>query len=386
MSAATRRAVLAGTSAAILAVGGATVVAAEASAVSPDATLLALCAAYHRHAAERMAEAASDLPGSETRFGAARDREWEAFDAVAAAPAALTDEGRAAKASVALVITGRHLHPCDNFRIEADWEFTRLALAEIALAAGFAPTTPLHLPLPADQHPDAALIRACADFEATDSKIRAIYNGPDLLYDDDAAAAAALPMERQLFALLDTMETLTAQTPLGVVARARLLHTHNGHGHYGWGGEGTTTARVLAYVMRDAMGLDNPGDAIGLLAAPRELVAQPDAELIAAAAEVCSLEADSIHLLRAADLAKSDPGYGGPDHLAAEAALKAGQTAQNAALVRLADMPARSLAGLRAKGDALAAYYGGDIPEDEAPCGALLASLLDDLTGLGVAI
>jgi hypothetical protein len=72
-------------------------------------------------------------------FDATRDREWAAFDEVAAAPPAVTEAGRAAKARRALAMTSRDLRaatPSDGSgALDDDEVFARRVLAEVGGAA-----------------------------------------------------------------------------------------------------------------------------------------------------------------------------------------------------------------------------------------------------------
>jgi histidinol-phosphate/aromatic aminotransferase/cobyric acid decarboxylase-like protein len=126
--AAARRAVLAGASLTLL---SAPFVAASLPA-HPDAELLAACAAYQARNTQRIAAYAGE---DEALQDAARDAEWDAYDAVAAFPPALTDAGRAAKAAVAFAITERHLNP-DGTGLDEDLMFARQVLAEVAGISG----------------------------------------------------------------------------------------------------------------------------------------------------------------------------------------------------------------------------------------------------------
>ncbi len=133
MSAATRCRVLGGASLALVAAGAGLAPATAGASTVPvdaaDAALLSLCAAFHHCEAERQA---SDGDA----FDAARGREWEAFDDVAAAPPAVTEAGRAAKARVAFAMTSRALLPATPLdgsgQLDDDEVFARRVLAEVA--------------------------------------------------------------------------------------------------------------------------------------------------------------------------------------------------------------------------------------------------------------
>ena len=239
--------------------------------------------------------------------------------------------------------------------------------AILAVGSATAPAAEVSAKAPAVS-PDAILLRLCRAFQRADA---ALATAGAAQVSDEVYAPLHAAWWRTFYAV---EATPPASTDQGRIAKAQV-----------------GLAKTRDVVSNDAgssmMFVRAVLDEVVAAGTPLNLTGgqHPDGALMVLAAEVCRLEADSIPLLRAADPVEADPGYGGAAHLAAEAALRVDQTAQNAAMTQLAAMPARSLAGLRAKGNALAAYYGGDIPEDEAPCGALLASLLDDLTGHGVA-
>ena len=100
--------------------------------------------------------------------------------------------------------------------------------------------------------------------------------------------------------------------------------------------------------------------------AAAEGVSGADQELMQEAAEVRCIEAE---------LSRSE--------FTDEAARDALHERQSDAMRRLAAQPAHAAAGLRAKAAALVLYCADDMPEDGTPCGAVIASMLADLTGVG---
>jgi hypothetical protein len=256
MNRTSRRALLAGTGA-TLATAALVASPALAATPAPDAALLALVGEFHAALAEFQAvpDDAPDAMGDKPYA-----RYWAAFDAIAAAPPAATEAGRSGKASVLLAITERHLYPCENNRLEPDWEFARRFMAEVAAAGGIMPTVPVRL------------VAAGVPYAPTESGIAIGHGGQDY---------AVLQAAREVLRL----ETELAERASAPEADRDILHAH-----------------------------------------------------------------------------------------------------QSEAMRRLAVLPARSLAGLRAKGTVLAVYCEGNPLEDGTPCGAVIASLLDDLTGQGVAI
>jgi hypothetical protein len=173
---------------------------------APDAKLIAACAAFQSCRLARIAVAGSDDP-RDTTFNAARELEWAAFHAVEAAPPALTDAGRAAKAGVAFAMTERHFHPigCD---LEDDVIFARRVLGEVADAAKAAGEA---------ANLDGELLRHVTELEAIHERS----TGAETRGDDDALAA----LLAEYWAVADKIEELAAKTHMGVQAKARVLRS-----------------------------------------------------------------------------------------------------------------------------------------------------------------
>jgi len=106
-------------------------------------------------------------------------------------------------------------------------------------------------------NPDAALIALCAEYEALERQIHTIYDSPARATTDEEATAHAAPLEKNLGAMLGTLEAMQAQTAAGVHARVRLMAAHNGDGGFSWDGDGVA-GRLLACALRDAVHIEAP--------------------------------------------------------------------------------------------------------------------------------
>ncbi len=133
---------------------------------------------------------------------------------------------------------------------------------------------------------DAELIGVCAEFIACDRRQRAIYDGPDDV-DDDEAAAATAPIFARMKGLLAQMEQLRATTSDGIAARAQSLAQHSGEGAFSFDARSTITGRLLACLLRDAAA----SPAVGAVA--EAVPPNPDAALLALCAEFHRLHAES---------------------------------------------------------------------------------------------
>ncbi len=131
---------------------------------------------------------------------------------------------------------------------------SKLSRRALAGAVGLAATgvVPAARAAAAFRNPDAKLIAVCAEFIARDRQVNAIYDGPNAIVDDDAAAAAAKSVLLHMYALVDQMEALRASTARGIQARAASLAQHAGGGEFSFDAEGTITCRMLDYLLRDA--------------------------------------------------------------------------------------------------------------------------------------
>lgn len=121
---------------------------------------------------------------------------------------------------------------------------TAAATAVLVAIGGAAPLPPPRL--------DAELIQACRAMMAAQRAYDAIYDGPDAIEDDDAAARAAAPFAAQWETLLPELERLRASTSEGIKARAAALAAHNGHFGSSFDHRDTMTGRMLDYLLRDA--------------------------------------------------------------------------------------------------------------------------------------
>lgn len=102
-------------------------------------------------------------------------------------------------------------------------------------------------------HPDARLIRTCADFIACERAREVIYgDGPEGIADDDEALLASQPLNARQDQLLDDMQRLQATTAAGVLARAQALAEHGGDFSFSFDYPDTVAGRLLGYLMRDA--------------------------------------------------------------------------------------------------------------------------------------
>ena len=134
-------------------------------------------------------------------------------------------------------------------------------------------------------HPDAELIAVCTEFEAAEIWVRAVYNGPNAVVDDEQAELAAAIERDQMSVLLERMDALRASTPAGVQARAHTLALHNGDWGFSFDSDTTTTGRLLGYLMRDAAALCNFGAVVHLTS--------PDEAIIEAGASFNALQVKS---------------------------------------------------------------------------------------------
>jgi hypothetical protein len=143
---------------------------------------------------------------------------------------------------------------------------------------------------------DAELIRLCAAFDACEMRLSAIFNPVPGGYDEETANAEAKPNYERMSALLDHLEAAHATTPEGILARARPLGVHAGEGAYCLDIGPTWAGRLVAVLLRDALGLSgmpipaallNAGAEEALPAAITSAAASPhpDAELIRVCAE-----------------------------------------------------------------------------------------------------
>jgi hypothetical protein len=112
-----------------------------------------------------------------------------------------------------------------------------------------------------------------------------------------------------------------------------------------------------------------------LLSAPEAGAADPDARLLALCAECVDLEG-VLYRLCLADTEHD------PQHKAAEDAANA---RQQAVMLEIASIPARTTAGLAAKARAVRAFYELNPPEDGYAAGGMLWSLVLDAAGLTLA-
>lgn len=74
-----------------------------------------------------------------------------------------------------------------------------------------------------EPHPDAELIRLCAEYEALEVRICGLFDGPDAIEDEGALDLAAEPLRKEQDALLRRITPVPAATVAGLLARIRLL-------------------------------------------------------------------------------------------------------------------------------------------------------------------
>jgi hypothetical protein len=200
--------------------------------------------------------------------------------------------------------------------------------------------------LPPD-HADAELIRACAQHGGN----RAAYNASNEA--DAPARAPDGPCWTAYTRTSDLISSTTPQTFAGILAKARTAVEEGDEGAIGGDWGDTAPSRWAADVCRALVDMV-------------DAEARADAALVSLAAEIVSLETDFKRLV-------ADPA-------SAEDAATRATRAASAKIRQLAALPARTPEGVRAKGRALAAFYGADMPDPDMPGGILLASLLADLT------
>ena len=233
-----------------------------------------------------------------------------------------------------------------------------LLRAAPALAIGVA------VPVSAANHqPDVELIEACAEYRRTEEQERAVYDGPNAVWDDDEARVVAAPYSARCDVLLDRLGELRAATPAGIHARAQTLAQHNGAFVFSFDGGGAA-GRMLAYLLRDAAELG--------MTPTSSAPAVRDAELITACEQHDMLERQSLATFDAiADEMERD---------AAQAPIKA---AQEPLLDSICDLPATTPEGHRARARSLALWDldlmrrgAGSCPNDR-----MVAAMVRDLIG-----
>jgi hypothetical protein len=101
---------------------------------------------------------------------------------------------------------------------------------------------------------DTELLAICAEFEAIERRMRAIYDGPERLT-DEAAAEQVRALDASLAPLLDRLGELKATTASGIHARAHLLAVHNPNNDYSFDYPDSVAGRLLRYLRRDATAL-----------------------------------------------------------------------------------------------------------------------------------
>lgn len=103
-------------------------------------------------------------------------------------------------------------------------------------------------------NPDEELIMICAEYEAAERKIEALFK-PEDIDQDHAIRSMDSIIEEELGPLLARMEEIHAQTPAGIYARARAMATNNLGFAFSFDEEGTVPHRLLNCLMQDAMAL-----------------------------------------------------------------------------------------------------------------------------------
>lgn len=150
--------------------------------------------------------------------------------------AARTPAGQQIKLRCALAV----MRNADEVEAPDRDDLVRAALRE-AIADGALPSAP---------NPDADLIAACDAVERLEADYSAAIRGGKTIEEENARAAAAQPIAAQQQPFIDAVATTSAQTLLGLQAKARaltawapdLLKPH---------GDGTNDERMLASLLSD---------------------------------------------------------------------------------------------------------------------------------------
>jgi hypothetical protein len=229
-------------------------------------------------------------------------------------------------------------------------------------------------------HPDAALIALCAQFEATEARMRGLYDGPNAVSDDEAELTVPR-LDEVLCGLLPRLNVSQAKTPAGVHAGARLLAAHNGHGDFSWEDPDTMAGMLLGHVIRDAAAVAVVGTETSVANSPA--LPSPDDVLIAKCAESVALEAEWRRLEKLCDVAPA-----ARENLPDETvdALEDAIDRKKELADEIAEVQARTPAGIRAKAEAVGAFHANTAgtettAELDYPIQRMMWSLVEDAAG-----
>ena len=158
------------------------------------------------------------------------------------------------------------------------------------------------------------------------------------------------------------MGDLHATTADGVAARGRCLAAHNCHFDFSMDDPDTHTGRLVHYLMRDAAALGG---------SPAFILRKPDAAIVEASAAFNALQA------------RSDATWIGvvtdEDRDAGEPERERLYSEQGSFVDVMCDTQAHTLAGYRARAQALVAFFPDIVRKPSGYDGHLMASLLRDL-------
>ena len=218
---------------------------------------------------------------------------------------------------------------------------------------------------PTVAHPDAELIALAERFITGEIAVQDWPPGADGDLPEPEFSQAVSAQD----ALASEMGALRATTVDGVAARARCLAAHNSGFDFSMDDPDTATGRLVHYLMRDAAALGG---------SPPSTVRRPDAAIVEAASAFNALQA------------RSDATWIGvvtdEDRDAGEPERERLYSEQEPFVDVLCDTPAHTLAGHRARAQALVAFFPDIVRRPSGYDGHLLASLLRDLTDGGAEV
>jgi hypothetical protein len=227
-------------------------------------------------------------------------------------------------------------------------------------------------------HPDAALLEACAEYH----RRLAAACAPGLSDEEGEAVDDAWDAAHERVAAITPHTDEGMRAKAGVAFRA-LLWKVSGKIGAPWRDQANMHETLAIEVLRDVSGLPEPPPKPVAEANPasRPAVAwvNPDAALLAACAELVRVEAEYGRLCWAED--DCDPRHQTHDGPGTLAAFIKVHEREHELQEQVANTQAMTLLGMRAKAQALLAFYNGTMPEDGTRNGAVLASLLHDLAG-----
>ncbi len=114
-------------------------------------------------------------------------------------------------------------------------------------------------PAPAAGHPDAELLRFCAEFLSLETLVEAANSdGPSGIEDDDERAQVLAPVHARQGEILDQIVPIRATTVQGVKARAVMFATWGGDILRDWARSEYFDDRMLLALVRDVAALSDP--------------------------------------------------------------------------------------------------------------------------------